>query len=407
MSTSRPINFVRWLLLTELGALLVSTSLAVGVEFLLYISFVVFAPLRSRLRQVVAQPMVLMLFAWAAILVIAGFYSVASAAETLDNLSSWRKLLLLPMAAAVFDDELWKRRLVWALVLITAIGAALSYLSVFSGKMLVSRHGELGVVIGDHATQGMMFAVSLFGIVMLLRHLKPASMRGRWFLIVAALLIFPNLIFITPGRSGYLVLLILAIITSFSLVSGVKRIIMAVVVPLLVLSMLLFSPVARQRITQGIDEIRSYQTSSQLTSMGVRMVMWQNTMALIKERPWLGYGTGGFSDAYSHQVSGREGWQGQGVDDPHNQFLRIVAEQGILGLLVFLLFIGAFFRQPVRGVYRVLGLGVLLSWCATSMFSAHFSTFTVGRFFYIWCGSLLALSVVESEETENAENLSP
>jgi len=150
------------------------------------------------------------------------------------------------------------------------------------------------------------------------------------------------------------------------------------------------SPMASQRIMQGVNEIKNYQKSAELTSMGIRMVMWQNTIEMIKERPLLGYGTGGFSEAYRRQVEGQSGWRGQPVDDCHNQFMRIWAEQGLLGLLVFLVFVGSFLRQPVSGIYRLLGLAILLAWCATSMFSAHFSTFTVGRFLYLWCGALLA-----------------
>ena len=40
--------------------------------------------------------------------------------------------------------------------------------------------------------------------------------------------------------------------------------------------------------------------------------------------------------------------------------------------------------------YFDLSVGVLLAWCGTSLFSSHFSTFTEGRFIYLWLGVLLA-----------------
>ena len=58
------VNIMRWLLLTELVAMLVSTSAAVGVEFLLYLGFAVSAPLRNRLKVAARQPMVLMILVW-------------------------------------------------------------------------------------------------------------------------------------------------------------------------------------------------------------------------------------------------------------------------------------------------------------------------------------------------------
>lgn len=171
-------------------------------------------------------------------------------------------------------------------------------------------------------------------------------------------------------------------------------------VGILVSLIIYLSPLAHQRIMQGINEMRSYAQSPILTPMGVRMVMWHNTIKMIRERPLLGYGTGGFSEGYSWQVRKGKGWQNQTVDDPHNQFLRILAEQGLVGLCVFLLFLVSMVKQPVQGWHRKMGVGVLFAWCGTSMFSAHFSTFVEGHFLYLWCGTFL--SVMNSEEVSSS-----
>ncbi|MFO7605184.1 MAG: O-antigen ligase family protein [Desulfurivibrionaceae bacterium] len=378
----------RGLLLAELLALFFSTSLAVGVELLVYPLFLFSAELRGRLFRAIAQPMVKAALAWGAVLLVAALYSVADGPETMGNLVSWRKLLLLPMAAAVFDSKAWKYRLVWGFILFTSLGAVLSYLSWF-GDIRIYKY-PVGIAIINHATQAMVFAVSFFAIAMLIRYPQPENRGWRWFLPVAGLAVCTNLLFITPGRSGYLALLVLAAFASFVMAPGRIRYFLGLGIPLGLALLLFFSPVASQRIMQGFSEIKNYEQSEELTSMGLRVVMWQNTLEIIREKPWFGYGTGGFMEAYRRQVEGRTGWRGQAVGDPHNQFMRIVAEQGILGLAVFFWLIGAFFRQRVTRVYRLMGLGVLLAWCATSMFSAHFSTFAEGRFLYLWCGAMLA-----------------
>lgn len=401
ISGFQAVNFVRYLLLAKLAALFISTSLAVGLEILLYLSFAVFPSLRTRLLRVASQPMVMMLIIWVVVLIIAGFYSVAPVTETIDNLTSWRKLLLLPMAAAVFDNNIWKMRLVWMFIFMVSIGGALSWLS-WLGDIHFYKY-PLGIIIHNHASQGILFAVALFVIVVVARYAMPMWIGGRLFLLGSGLLLLTNIMFVTPGRSGYLALLVLALVAVFALVkNNKKRFILFFTVPLLLGSLLFFSPVAQHRIIQGIEEIKNYQTSTQITSMGVRVVMWQNTLPMIKERPWFGYGTGAFKEAYQHQVTGQEGWRGQRVGDPHNQFLKIIAEQGIFGFLVFLLFIGAFFRQKVEEKYRILGLGVLVAWCATSMFSSHFVTFMEGRFLYIWCGALLIPLTINTVQAEDS-----
>lgn len=382
------LKIARILMVAELVALLVSTSLAVATEMLIYLVFAVSSLLRKRVWQAARQPMVSMTMVWAAVLIIAALYSIGPAPETIANLSSWRKLLILPLAVAVFDSAIWKRRLIVALLLTVTLGALLSYFSWFSGVALYKY--RLGIALHNHSIQGMMFALSLFVIAIWARYSAPLAKGWYYFLPFSVLVIFSNLILITPGRSGYLVLLVLAAIGAFCMASGKLRYLLAFGIPLGIALLLYFSPVANQRIVQGVNEIRNYQHSAELTSMGIRVVMWKNTMEMVREKPWLGYGTGGFSEAYRRQVEGQLGWQGQPAEDCHNQFLRIVAEQGVVGLAVFLLFIGSFFCQRVAPVFRIMGLGVLLAWCATSLFSAHFSTFTEGRFLYLWCGAMLA-----------------
>jgi len=248
----------------------------------------------------------------------------------------------------------------------------------------------------------MIFAVSLFAIVQLLRYRYRDEGGFRWFLPVAGLAILVDLVFITPGRSGYLVLLVLAAFGAIFMVEGKWRYLLGLGAPLVLALLLFLSPMASQRIEQAVSEMQNYRQSTELTSMGIRMVMWRNTLELVRQRPWFGYGTGAFSEAYRRQVAGQKGWRGQPVDDCHDQFLRIVAEQGLAGLLVFLVFLGSFFRQQVGMPYRLLGLGVLLAWCATSLFSAHFSTFVEGRFIYLWLGALLCQSSQNTTSTSLA-----
>ena len=59
-------------------------------------------------------------------------------------------------------------------------------------------------------------------------------------------------------------------------------------------------------------------------------------------------------------------------------------------LLIFIAFLASTLLQKVKLFYFHLGLGVLIAWCASSLFSSHFSTFTEGRFIYIWLGIMLA-----------------
>jgi O-antigen ligase len=110
---------------------------------------------------------------------------------------------------------------------------------------------------------------------------------------------------------------------------------------------------------------------------------------MIRDHPVLGVGTGGFQDAYRTYVQGATGWRANETGDPHNQFLKFQAEQGIFGLAAFLFFIYRALRFPAPSPYREIAAAALIGWCATSLASSHFSTHWEGRLIFFWLGAML------------------
>jgi len=388
-----PLELARWLIAADMVALLFSPPLTNLVELALYVLMLGSGELRARFVRAARQPMVLGALLFLAAVSVGLAYSIGSPDDSWGMWWGWRKLLLLPIAAALFDDPGWKRRLAWILVLVATLCALVSYAGIL---LHVSYYlYEPGVVIRNHATQGMMFSVAAFAAVLLLRAGAP-SRAQRLFLAAAALLLIANAVFVTTGRSGYLVAAVLSVALVLGWPGGArarlsKRLGVAFGAFILALAVLASSPVVRERIAKGWHETqRALDHSEADTSMGERVVYLRNTLELIAARPLFGYGTGAFTEAYRRHVAGRAGVEGLVAHDPHNQYLNIATENGLLGLAVFLWFLAAALRQPASRPYRLLGLGVLAAWCATSLFSSHFSTFSEGRFIALWMGALLA-----------------
>ena len=347
--------------------------------------------------------MALVLYAMVSLGVI---YSVAPLSESLDMWGSWRKLLLVPLAASVYTDYLWKQKLVNIFIGISTLAALVASASyIFNFRI---HKFPVGIVVDNHATQGMLFSVALFACLVLLRFplSSKTNILTNWVIKLSTIVLTLNILFMTPGRSGYLAFVVLIMVFIFFGIQKKLKIIMLVLAPLIILSLLLASPVARNRLFQGIDESQNYEQSPKFTSIGIRIVMWKNTVQLLKnfEHPIMGYGTSGFETSYKKQVDWQKGWQGEPVGDPHNQYLRILVEYGFVGLILFLLFIFSLFKQNIRGPFYILGVGVLLAWCATSMFSAHFTVFAEGRFLMIWCSALLSVNTIEQKDNINASD---
>jgi O-antigen ligase len=384
----RRLAWIRVLILLEFVAILVSTSAAVLIEALIYLVLLTSPDLLRRLWAIRHQPMIRLTLAWVLVLAAGCLYTIAPREDLIDILSSWRKLLLLPIAAACFGDPAWKRR---AMITFLAVLSLLLFTSCLTWALglQVHRYQEQGIIVANHAAQGMAFAVCLLLGLVTAREYRHDRLK-RCACLLASAVAFLNIAFVTPGRSGYLALM--AILAAYILFStaGAKKYRVFLLMGLAVALALNFSPTARERIQLGLAEIQSYRDSPRLTSMGARMVAWETSLDLVRRKPLVGYGSAAYVEAYRKAVAGRSGWQGEVIEDPHNQFLRILVEHGLVGLCVFLGFIGAFFRQPAGPPFRTLGLCVLLTWCATSLFSSHFTTFLEGRFLLLWLGIFLS-----------------
>jgi O-antigen ligase len=406
------VNIVRVLIMVGMTAMLVSTAAAVGLEVGIYLLFILSGELRRRFMASFKQPMVLLIMVFYAMLTIGLFYGLAPWEQGVHVWSKWRKLLLVPLAVAVFDDPTWKRRLAVSLIGFAALAAIVSVVSYLFDQPVYYRY-PVGIVLTNHSTQSMVFALAIFTAGILMRCF-PISRKGFWLAVLGTALITGHLIFINTGRSGYLALLVLLTVGIAVFVPGKIRFVLILLLPFVVGMLLMASPVARQRIVLGFSEIVNLDQSEAYTSMGIRMVIYKNSMKILKDPGYpllTGHGTGGFQEAYRPHAVQETGWKAEVVDDGHNQYLSILIEHGVAGLLLFCGFIVACFRQAVTLPFKVLGVGALLAWCATSLLSLHFSTALEGRLIFIWLGAMLAMpampfkrDAVSETDTQPASN---
>ncbi len=396
-----PLFLARILIVLELIALCVSTAATVVIEILILVMILGFSSLRYRLFATLKQPMVAMALVLFAMVGLGSTHSVAPLSESLDMWGSWRKYLLLPIAAALYDDPRWKQRFALIFVALMTFAASLALTGHLFNFTIYHRF-PVGIVVDNHSTQGIFFSVAVFTCMALIKF--PSEIPGppQWLLGLASVIMTVG-IFLTPGRSGYLAFMIYGMALVFWGYQGKKRWFLMLVVPSVILMGVMSFPVAKERTLKGLREIQTHdQYRGQTTAMGIRILWWKNTLAMLKkmEHPIIGYGTSGFELAYAKQVADQEIWQSMPTTDPHNQYLKIWVEHGFLGLIVFLIFIVSFFRQKVPNTFYYMGIGTLLVWCATSMFSGHFTTFHEGRFLILWCGIMLTTTLKKKSNQE-------
>jgi putative inorganic carbon (HCO3(-)) transporter len=82
----------------------------------------------------------------------------------------------------------------------------------------------------------------------------------------------------------------------------------------------------------------------------VRIPVWQSTLHLIRDRPWLGVGLDGYRYVYPRYML-PQAWREPLLYHPHNVWLDAAARLGVPGLALFVLLVSLCVRQ-VRGWRR-------------------------------------------------------
>ena len=150
------------------------------------------------------------------------------------------------------------------------------------------------------------------------------------------------------------------------------------------------SKTSSDRIDLAIVELQHSEKNANenvVTSIGQRVIFWKNTIEMIPKYFLLGAGTGAFKAAYTEQVADKIGLVGAITQDPHNQYLKILIEQGILGLILFIaMIVRTLIDTKFDNENYLLGPAVIFIWILTSCFNAHFTTFMEGTFIWGWMG---------------------
>ncbi|MCP4567738.1 MAG: hypothetical protein GY841_09175 [FCB group bacterium] len=109
----------------------------------------------------------------------------------------------------------------------------------------------------------------------------------------------------------------------------------------LVVMAILSAPILYAVSDQYVDRIKSIGEYDSDESVGIRFRLWSAAIDMVADHPLFGVGTGNFPVAYgsTYRAKGSANlyWS------PHNVFIQIVTELGLVGITIYLLFIAAIF----------------------------------------------------------------
>ena len=109
-----------------------------------------------------------------------------------------------------------------------------------------------------------------------------------------------------------------------------------------------------RRAHQALGDINKIQNMDFRSSWGIRAAYWLTTFEIVKENPFVGVGIGDYMQETQQEIekvkydSQKFAKEFMSTNTPHNQFLLIVLQAGLIGLFVFLYFIYALLTLPIN-----------------------------------------------------------
>ena len=154
-----------------------------------------------------------------------------------------------------------------------------------------------------------------------------------------------DVLFLVPGRTGYLILLVLlgwfiwTTLVRYLSQRGITcdwrhGVSVLLVLFALIVAAFFASPRLHQRVSEVVAEFQAWQPNhGESTSTGQRLDFYYNTLQIVQQQPWFGVGTGGYKAAFAKQTQGTQVVQ---QSNPHNEYLMITLQTGVIGLVLLL-----------------------------------------------------------------------
>jgi len=146
--------------------------------------------------------------------------------------------------------------------------------------------------------------------------------------------------FITGGRAGQVAFFVILSILIFQIFDKQRiksLLVILIMIPSIFITAYQFSDLFKKRIDSAITETLSYDgyIKQGNKSIGLRINFTKNSLAVIKQNPIIGIGTGDFPSEYK-KINQINTPQFPNTNNPHNMYTLITMQLGLIGLLSML-----------------------------------------------------------------------
>ncbi len=282
------------------------------------------------------------------------------------------------LALNISKDENQHKILIMIMAIVVLFISVQSFRSFTAGISFdeESRFAGPFETVGLNSNHFAAFIVSYCSLFLGLLLFDKDKWRRLLFLAAVAFGLYP--LFFSYSRGAYAAAI--GVLVFFGLVKKRSLLILALILFISWQTLLPSSVVDRIKMTRG-------RWGGLESSAAVRLDLWTHAVKLFEKNPIFGVGFGGFELTVPEKAE---------IKNTHNLYLKILSEQGIIGLsLLLLVFFMALksgqrlFKRGLTPFQKGLGFGFLgctVAFIITNMFGDRWSYFVLGDYFWIVWG---------------------
>lgn len=362
--------------------LLLPTTLIHIALFLVVLFWGLGGNFREKSRRISANPVALWSLGLFVLFVVGTIYTSADSATGLDILGKYHKLLYIPIIISVLRDDHW-RHLAYAGLLVAILINMLFTYGILAGLLPPGPGGQEYTLFKGRIAWPYFMAFATF----LMAHHFILEPKRRWFWGLLIILALYNILYMNSGRTGQVIILFLLLLFSFQQGRWRGLVLGAAAGIFLIVLGITTSPLIQQRLTQEAIGLQKEEVAS--TSTGLRIDFYKNTLKLVAAHPVLGTGTGSFAPRY--QIMAQSAGTAA-TDNPHNEYLMIATQLGLIGLAAFLLMGYCQWKSATTldTPYREAAQGLVIAMAIGCLFNSFLLDHSEGYFYVVVTGVLFS-----------------
>lgn len=319
--------------------------------------------------------------------IIAAYFNGNSGAELHYLFKHGRNFLLPFLLVPLFVEASWRRAVLNALIITAVVITIGEYLEIFG---VIDFETRLGRTLDSYLLVPWSIYVA-FTVFVLANRILDESRNRIWNIGIFVYLLF-FLFFTNVERTGMLIAASLFFLMLIQRLSWRGRLFGVLSVPILLGAFYFSSPVMQQRANEAISDAQNYMQGYKLSSVGLRLHFIKESLSLIEQKPWFGYGTASYRNVLKTKYSDlKQNIQAPDyiLTDPHSIYLHITLKAGVISLILLLGWIitQIFDAMKLPVLERRLAIGLIL----TLIISGNFENSLAHTRMFTWYVALLSV----------------